>query len=241
MEKIIIKSKADYQEFFNMLLANSKHESVENYAKHKAILNSPREVICLSMSFIRQVAKQILAGEPLEFLKFANGETYEEVLICGLVIAGLKDIEKQIELFDIWKEKIDNWSLCDSVCSSMKPLKKCKEKSKYFDYFYDMCFDEREYVSRFGIITIMVNFMEEQYISQILKMAKTVSNDAYYVQMGIAWLLSVTFVYFREQTLELLKQKTLSKFIQNKTISKCHDSFRVSEADKEMLKEFRIK
>ena len=241
MEKIIVKSKADYQNFVKMLYENAKNESVEDYERHKAILNSPREVICLSMSFVRQVAKQILAGEPLEFLKFASGETYEEVLICGLVIAGLKDLEKQIELFDKWKEKIGNWSLCDSVCSSMKPLKKCKDKEKYFDYFYEMCFDKREYVARFGIITIMANFLEEKFIDQILQMAKTVSNDAYYVQMGIAWLLSMTFVYFRKQTLELIESKTLSKFVQNKTISKCHDSFRVSDEDKQMLKEFRIK
>lgn len=241
MEKIIIKTKADYAGFVQMLENNAKKESVEDFERHRAILNSPRKVICLAMSFVRNVAKQILAGEPLDFLKQDIGETYEEVLIEGLVIAGLKDLDKQIELFDNWKEKIDNWSLCDSVCSSMKTLKKSKEKGKYFDYFLNQCFSEKEYVSRFGIITLMTNYIEENYIDKILEMAEKVSNEAYYVQMGVAWLLSVTFVDFRDKTLELLKKRTLPKFTQNKAISKCRDSFRVTADDKEMLVSLRIK
>lgn len=241
MEKIIIKSKEDYQTFVDFLCANAKHESVENFAKHKAILNSPRKVICLSMSFIRDVSKRLLAGEPLEFLKFVCGETYEEVLIEGLVIAGLSDLDLQTKLFDKWKNKIDNWSLCDSVCSSMKPLKKSKNKAKYFKYYYDLCFDEKEYVSRFGIITILANFVEEEYISQIMQMILTVKNEAYYVQMALAWLLQVTFISFREETLKVLKTQKLSKFVQNKAISKCRDSFRVSKEDKEMLLTLRAK
>ncbi len=241
MQVILIKSKEDYNNFVNMLYLNAKKESVEHFERHKAIINSPRQIICLSMQYIRNIAKQISAGEPLEYLKFVSGETYEEVLIEGLVISGLKDLDLQIELFDKWKEKIDNWSLCDSVCCSMKILKKSKNKAQYFDYFYNMCFDKKEYVARFGIITILANYVEEEFIDKILNMIKSVSNETFYVQMGLAWLIQVAFVEFRDKTLELIKNKTLCKFVQNKAISKCRDSFRVSAEDKEFLANYRIK
>ena len=40
----------------------------------------------------------------------------------------------------------------------------------------------------------------------------------------------------QEKVYDLLKLKCLDKFIQNKAISKCRDSFRISEADKQKLK-----
>lgn len=241
MNPLIIKSESDYKQFVTLLKQKSKNESVEDKIRHKAIINTQREVLCISMKNIREVAKQILVGEPLEFLKLKKGETYEEVLIEGLVIAGLKDLDLQTELFDKWINKIDCWALCDSVVSTNKALLKSKFKEKYFEHYLNKCFDEKEFVARWGIINLMVNFMEDEFIDKIFQMAKSVKNEAYYVQMGLAWLLSVTYVYYREKTLELLKSKSLSKFVQNKTISKCHDSFRVSKADKDMLVSLRIK
>ena len=63
----------------------------------------------------------------------------------------------------------------------------------------------------------------------------------YYVNMANAWLVAECFTKQRDKTLNLIKNKTLNKFVQNKAISKCRDSFRVSPEDKELLKTFRIK
>lgn len=240
MEKIIIKSKSDYNKFVKDLKSFARGESVEDKQRHIAIINTKLDVLCLPMKIIREVAAKISAGEPLEFLKYAGDGSYEEILIQGLVIAKLKDLNLQIKLFDKWVHKIDCWALVDSTVSTNKNLKNSKNKANYFDYYYNLCFSEKEFNSRFGIINLMTNFMEEDYIGRILEMCKLVKNDAYYVQMGIAWLISVAFVYFRDKTLSLLKEQSLSKFVQNKSISKCRDSFRVSKEDKDMLAKLRI-
>lgn len=241
MDKIFVNSEKDYENFLKYIRTLCKNESIEDKARHKAIINTEREVLCMPMASIRKVAKQISAGDGISFLKFAIGETYEEVLIRGLVIADIKDLDLQIKFFDEWKESIDCWAICDSVCTSLKVLGKSKEKDKYFKYFCDLCYSEKEFVSRFGIITLMTTYLEEDYIDKILEICKEDKNEAYYVQMGIAWLLSVTFVKFREKTLKVIEEKALSKFTQNKTISKCRDSFRISREDKDMLVKFRIK
>ena len=47
----------------------------------------------------------------------------EETLIQGLVIAEIKDLKLQQKFFEKWVNKIDNWSTCDTVVSTLKGLK----------------------------------------------------------------------------------------------------------------------
>ena len=234
------ENEKDYEQFLEYLKTHSKEESIEDLKRHKAIINCPREILGLSMKDIRNISKLISNSNYQNFLKLSNGETYEEVMIQGIVISSIKDLEYQINLLDKWVRKIDSWGLCDSVISSMKWLKKPENQKKYFEYFYNLCFEDEEFVSRFGIVTLMAYFINENYIDKIYEMCKNVKNEKYYVQMAIAWLVSVGYVYFPEKTYSLLEKKIFCKFIQNKSISKCRESFRVSKEDKEKLKQLRI-
>ena len=240
MEKIMVKTKAEYDKFVRELSGYSKNESVNYLERHKAVINTNRKIICLSMQMMRTLAKQILAGEPDEFLKVASPVSYEEVMIYGLVIAGMKDINQQLEWLEKYIGLIDSWALCDSVISTFKTLSKKVNKDKCFEYFCNLCFSSEEYVARYGLVTLMSYYLEDEYIDKILEICVKVNNDEYYVQMAIAWLLSFAFVSHREKTLNLLNKKCLSKFIQNKTIQKCRESFRVSQEDKELLVSLKI-
>ena len=59
--------------------------------------------------------------------------------------------------------------------------------------------------------------------------------------MAISWLLSVAIIDYKDKVIELLKEKCLSKFVQNKTISKIQDSYRVDKEVKKFVKQYRIK
>ena len=241
-----IDSNHDYELFLNNLKSFSKNESIEDHKRHVAILNTKQNVIAISMSAIRRIAHKIFKAGYKNFLSLSlnqdyKNEFYEETLVQGLVIAEIKDLDEQTEYIENWVTKIDNWSTCDSTVSTMKTLKNSNEKDKYFDFYYKICFDDREFVSRFGIIVLMTCFLEDKYIDQILKMCEEVKNDAYYVKMGLAWLLSYAFMKFKDKTYKLFEKKTISKFVQNKAICKCRDSFQVNFKDKENLKNFRIK
>ena len=241
-----IENKKDYEEFLKDLQLLSKNETIEDHERHIAILNTKQKVIAISMANIRKFAKKIFKAGYEKFLEISlpnnfHDEFYEETLIQGLVIAEIKDLEKQKDYFKKWMHKIDNWSTCDTVVSTMKGLKNSKDKNKHFEFYHSLCFDKGEFVSRFGIIVLMTCFLEDAFIDKILEMCETVKSDAYYVNMALAWLLSFAFMKFKEKTYELLNKKTLSKFVQNKAISKCRDSFRVDKQDKENLIKFRIK
>ena len=142
MEKVVIKNEADYLEYVKKIKSFSKNESVNDLKRHKAILNTNQEVIGVAMANIRKLAKQVYNGGYDSFLgvslsKSKEDQTYEETLIEGLVIAQIKQIELQLKHFDEWIFKIDNWSTCDSVTSS---LKHTKLKEECFEWVYEKCF-----------------------------------------------------------------------------------------------------
>ena len=63
----------------------------------------------------------------------------------------------------------------------------------------------------------------------------------YYVNMAVAWLLCDCFIKQKDSTLLFIQKNTLNPFVLNKFISKCCDSYRVSNDDKQFLKSLRKK
>ena len=236
-----IENQTDYEEFVSYLLSISKNESIEDKKRHEAIINTKQKVIAISMANIRKTAKQIFKNGYEKFLEIGLGrsfedEFYEETLIQGLVVAEIKDLEKQKVFFEIWVKKIDNWSTCDSTTSSFK---KIKMDEVYFDWLYKKCFEKEEFVSRFGITMLMNHYIDKEHLNKLFEMCEMVKSEYYYIKMAKAWLLSYCFMKFRNETLEFLKRNTLDKFVHNKTISKCRDSYQISIEDKELLKTIR--
>ena len=235
-----------YSDFVEEIKNFSKRECVADYERHIAILKTGQKVIGVSMSHIRAIARKILKKDAESFLEYTvcgdfQNEFFEETLIQGLVIADLKDLNRQMFWFEKWVSKIDNWATCDSTVTTMKKLKKAQNKNEYFDFYLKFCFSSQEFIARFGVVTLMTNYLEDEFIDQILKMVETVCHEGYYVKMAQAWLLSFAFIKFPEKTEKLLSKKTLGQFVQNKAISKCRDSFQVSQVDKERLVKYRIK
>ena len=240
-----ISNDEEYANFVEYLKSISKNESINDLARHKAILNTNQNVIGIAMKNIRDTAKRISRNSQFEFLKIAKSKKpqdvyYEETLIEGLVIAEIKDLKIQFDLFEKWVTKIDNWSTCDSVVTSLKMLKNSKEKDLYFEKYKSFCKNKNEFVARFGIVTLMSVYLDSKHIDKIFEFIKNIKNDAYYVKMAQAWLIATAFVVDNKKTYDLLSERCFDKFVQNKAISKCRDSFQVSKSDKEKLKLLKI-
>ena len=99
---------------------------------------------------------------------------------------------------------------------------------------------EKEFVVRFAIVCILTYYLD--YVDTNILFDKLVflQNRSYYIDMAIAWLVSVAFVKCKEQTLKLLKDKKLSAKVQNLSISKICDSHRVSQEEKVLVKTLKL-
>ena len=99
--------------------------------------------------------------------------------------------------------------------------------------------DREEFTRRVGF-RLLFGLINDEYIDKIFELMLFCEHeDKYYVNMIIAWLIAECFVKQRNKTLDFLKIYK-NRFAVNKAISKCYDSFRVSNEDKSMLKQFRL-
>lgn len=197
-----------------------------------------------------------------ETLNIEKQESMEEILLQGMIIGNLRDKikEKQgITLEQIqqyirnYVPKINNWSTCDSFCAGLKIAKEYPVQMWYF--LQEYLISCRDYDIRFGIVMIINYYIQDEYLERLFpifnkigKTYKTASDkdesDSYYVEMALAWAISICYVYYPERTMEYLKQMQtentiLNDFVYNKALQKITESHCVSPEAKAVIKQMK--
>ncbi|MDO4327695.1 MAG: DNA alkylation repair protein [bacterium] len=163
----------------------------------------------------------------------------EEHMLYGMLIgmAKMENAERR-QYMDAWIPRILSWGDCDCGTSTWKFIK--KDLDAWYPYVLQWLEAKEEFSVRCGLVLLMQYFITDAYIDRVLAVYEKTYSDAYYVRMGQAWALSVCYVKYPEKTLNVFERRTLDAWVQNKAIQKCRESFRVSKADKEMLKTFKM-
>ena len=226
-------NKKEYKELIKYLLSKEKKELKSFNSK---IINTNQIIIGIDTKTLRDIAKSISKGNIIEFLNNTENTYFEETLIEGFVIGYLKDEKLFREYFYKFIEKIDNWATCDMCISSFKIIKKID----FYNESKELTLKDNEFISRVGIVILLDYYIDENHIEDILKLISKINTNYYYVNMAISWLISIAFIKFRTNILDLLKQRILPVFVQNKAISKIRDSYQVSKKDKELVKEYKL-
>ena len=207
---------------------------------HLKILNTKQVVLGVRTPKMKELARKLSkSGWKATFLTLKD-EFWEETVLAGLLLSKNKDINESFLMLKDYCGRIDNWATCDQVCGAHKIFRKDID-NKYFKQFLDLSLSKDEFVARVGLIMLMLYYLKDECIDEILGLLSKISNHKYYVDMAVAWLISYAIVKYPQKTISLLKTKTLTKFVQNKAICKCRDSFRVPKETKEELIAYRIK
>lgn len=191
----------------------------------------------IKVPILRDIAKKISKTNIISFLDIVKSNSYEEVMIEGLVISYIKEVDLCIKYFNKFINKIDNWAICDTCISSMKIVNKNKELflkqiKKYIE-------SKNEYVVRVGVVLLLNYYIEDGYIDLVFDIIDSINREDYYINMAIAWLVSVCFVKYRNKTFKYLNDNKLNRFTYNKSIQKIIESYRVSLEDKEILRSMK--
>ena len=206
---------------------------------HRSIVGHTNlKLIGIRVPKLRSIAKGISNGNVDEFLRRMGNTYYEEVMIYGFVLANSEEEYIDRYLMDYIK-KVDNWAICDSFVSSLKIIN--KKMGKYWMYFTSLIDLNSEFQTRTSIVVFMNYYLCDNYIDRVLYIVSNIKSAYYYINMAISWLLSVAIINYQDKVIDILKSKKLSKFVQNKTINKIQDSYRVSKEIKDLVKLYRIK
>lgn len=211
-------------------------------AFNQRIIPTNYEILGIRMPALKRLAKELATAPQVEnYLNGAEFKTYEHILLYGLVLGQLKkpSLEMLFRYLDPLILKFDNWAHVDTIISALKVLEKYPEET--LTHFLPLKIDEGEFTKRVFVILLMDFYMNETCIDTTLMHLSEVPQGQYYVDMGIAWALSVGLVKFYDKTVPLLEQRTFSRFVHNKAIQKARESYRISPEIKERLNGLKIR
>lgn len=191
-------------------------------------------IIGVRLPVLRQIAKGI-ANKNIDFpIRY-----YEEIMIKGLTIGYEKcSIEKHLADLENFVPLIDNWAVCDSVCSTLKFTEKNRER--VFDFILQYS-QGSEYEVRFLAVMLMDYYLTDEYIDRVLEILTSVHRQEYYINMAVAWALSTAFVKYESKVMPIFEDRSLNPFVHNKAIQKSRESFRVDKETKDYINTLKIK
>ena len=92
-----------------------------------------------------------------------------------------------------------------------------------------------EFDVRFGVVMLLDHYMKREYLDRLFATAQSVHHEGYYVKMAVAWLISICFVKFYDETMAFMKQAKLDDFTYNKALQKARESRQISNVQKAQL------
>lgn len=209
--------------------------SEESYKKFfLKIIPTNHNILGVRTPLLKKMAKKIIKVSPYEFLILDKKNSYEMIMLEGLVISSLKlpfiELTTYIENY---MKKIDNWAQVDSFVMNFKGIK--KEKESVLNILKLWLDSKEEFVVRTALIILLSYYVEKKYLEKIFEVSNKVTHKGYYVFMGNSWLISVCMAKFPEETIQFFKENELDDITHNKAIQKSRESNRVSKENKELL------
>ncbi len=237
------RDKTDFLQDIRKKLYSMSDEKYRKFSM--SLLPGIENVIGVRLPDLRKLAKDIAKSEyALFYLESDTDGIFEENMLHGMVTAYIKtDFEEKIKLIERFVPLINCWSVCDSFCTSLKPMKKLKaeQRQELFNFLKPYFLSDKEYFVRFAVVMLMVCFDDEDYLEKNFEMILKITHSGYYVKMAVAWAISVFFVTDSKLTKKYMESGCFDDDTLLKAIGKIRDSYRVSDEDKQYVFKLREK
>lgn len=216
-----------------------QQNSEPEYGKFSAsLLPGVKKLYGVRLPLLRKMAAQIAKENNETFFDIPGDGSFEETMLQGMVIALIKepaaDKQKRLTRFI---PKIDNWSICDSLCAGLKDAG--KNRGDWWPWIKPMMLSEREFTVRFGIVMFLFHFMTADYLEEGFALLNQCSFPGYYAQTAAGWAIAEAYAKLPGQTLAFLQRNSLPAEVQNKGIRKICESLRITAADKQKIRKLK--
>ncbi len=194
---------------------------------------SPDCIIGIRMPVLRAFAKEYgRDASSGDFLHVLPHFYYDENMLHALLLAEIREYDRCMAETELFLPYIDNWAVCDCLA----PKAFSKKLPELFRKAEEWSGSTQPYVCRFGIGTLMRNFLDEHFAPEYLRIPASVHSDEYYVKMMVAWFFATALAKQWESSVPYLEEQMLDVWTHNKTIQKACESYRIPEEGKRYLR-----
>lgn len=211
-------------------------EGNESYATfNQRIVNTKMPVIGVRVPDLRRLARELaldMSAADISELLTAQNESFDYVLLCGLLITHVRiDDQTAIDLTKQYLPHVDSWAHIDIFVEKKRRF----ASEVWWNFALECLQSEAEFTVRYGVVSLMTNFLDEAHIDQVFAALRKVTSDGYYVEMALAWLYATAAVNFFEKTLAGLENRQIDAWTRNKAYQKMRESRRFTPEQQEII------
>ena len=196
----------------------------------------PERVIGVRIPELRRLARELIrSGEAEEFIKTLPHFYYEENNLHAFIIEQIKDYDLLVFELDRFLPFVDNWATCDSL----RPKAFGGHSDRLIDDAFRWMGSSHEYTVRFGIEIMMLYFLDGSFKKEYPERIAGLECDKYYINMMIAWYFATALAKQWDAVIPFIENNMLSAWVNNKTIQKATESFRITPEQKKYLRTFK--
>ena len=208
----------------------------ESYAAfNQRIVNTKMPVIGVRVPDLRRLARELapdMSAADISELLTAQNESFDYVLLCGLLIMHVRiDDQTAIDLTKQYLPHVDSWAHIDIFVEKKRRF----AGEMWQDFALECLRSEAEFTVRYGVVSLMTNFLDEAHIDQVFAALRKVKHDGYYVKMALAWLYATAAVHFFDLTLAELENEHIDAWTRNKSYQKMRESRRFTPEEQEII------
>jgi len=204
---------------------------------HKKLVPTIDEerIIGIRVPELRKYAKAFPAQDKDAYLDSLPHRYIEENNLHAFIISGMKDFDEAMRRTEEFLPYIDNWATCDSFMP--KVFK--KHPDAVYEKVKQWLESERTYTVRYALVTLLNNFLDEEFRPEMLGLAANIRSEEYYINMAAAWYFSVALVKQYDAALPYITEHRLDRWTHNKAIQKAIESYRISDETKVYLRSLK--
>lgn len=197
------------------------------------------KIIGVRAPIAKKIAKKYAGGTAGEnFLSSLPHAYHDEYILHAYMLVHLSlPFEEMKSRIEELLPYVDNWAVCDSLCASIKRF--FGDRARAFDFLLECLRSDKVYTVRFGLVCMLDYYIGDEYICDVIDAIKAVRSEEYYINMALAWLVSIMLIKQYEKTLPLLLDGVLDVWVHNKAITKFRESHVPSDTEKSYLKSLR--
>lgn len=217
-------------------------EGNETYAAfNKRIVNTKMPVIGVRVPDLRRLARQLapdISAADISELLTVQDESFDYLLLCGLLITYARfDDQTAIDLTKQYLPRIDSWAHIDVFIEKKRRF----AGESWWNFALECLQSEAEFTVRYGVVSLMTNFLDEAHICQVFAVLRDITHDGYYVKMALAWLYATAAVQFFELTLAELENGHIDTWTRNKAYQKMRESRRFTPKQQDIIAKYKAK
>lgn len=205
------------------------------YAAFQARLLPPGHLPLLGVRLpaLRKIARQLVQEHGAAAPDVCGAGTFEQVMLKGMTLGLLDEpLAALLPRVDAFLSEISDWSVCDSFCAGFKRAK--TEAAALWPFVTAHLTDARPWAVRFAVVMLLFYYRDEAHLGAALPLLAAVVPGEYYVDMAVAWAVSLYYVKFPRETLPVLA--ALPAWTRRKAVQKVRESRQATAEQKRELR-----